>query len=261
MQFLKSIKFLQDVVFDSHREDHKRNFKVKSRTYTRINHRKSTYDTNTHKRILFKEKVTDKTFIIFEKDLEINFKAGLNIIVGDNGCGKSSLLKQIFYKPFQEFYFSDKTEAELQAEHFKKYLKNDYRLLDFEKYPNFYLNGKQIHKNIFIEDLKNSKITLSGQDVLKMFDMYDSSNGENTLDFLNSLITLENVLILLDEPETSLSIKSQIKMAKILKKIALKNQIILVTHAPTLMQMSKEVYDFEIKKYIETETYIKNLYL
>lgn len=260
MKFLSRIKFTDDVVFESNREDHKKNFKIKKRTYMYTNHRKSTYDTTTHKRILVKEKVTERTFVIFPKDLTIEFKSGINVIVGDNGCGKSSLLKKIFFPKFEKPWFSDKTDAEQKQEHINNYVKGKTRELLFDKFPNLFINGKEIHKNVFIENLKNSKITLSGHDVLAMWDMHDFSNGENTLDFLRSLEAIENGLIMLDEPETSLSIKSQRLIAKLLTKIAEKNQVIIITHAPVLMETAKEVYDFEKKQWINTEEYIKQLY-
>ena len=261
MQFLSSIKFISDVVFDSNRADHKNNFKIKKRTYMYTNHRK--YATNDKGERVYgvKEKVTERTFVIFPKDFSIEFKPGINVIVGDNGCGKSSLLRKLFYPKFDRMWMlTDMTEQEAINEHAQKYLKDDKRELTFVKSPKGFVNGKEIHKNVFIEDVKNSKTTLDAMDINRMWDMEESSNGENTLDFLRALTGLEEALIILDEPETSLSIKSQRKIAKILAVMAVKNQIILVTHAPVIMETATDVYDFEKKKWTNTQEYIKQLY-
>lgn len=93
-----------------------------------------------------------------------------------------------------------------------------------------------------------------------MWRIQESSNGESTLDFLESLKKIEQSIILLDEPETSLSIKSQIKIRKLLTRLSKKNQVIIVTHSPVLMAAAKEVYDFETKEYKKTGEYIKQLY-
>jgi predicted ATPase len=260
MQFISSIKFINDVVFESKRPDHKNNFKLKKRTYTHINHHKSTYD-DKGRRIPFKEKVTERTFVIFPKGFSMNFKPGINVIVGDNGCGKSSLLRKLFFPKFEKMWmFTDKTEEEYKKEHVQEYLKNKIRELTYVKTPELFVNGKEIHKNVFIDSIKKSKAILNPVDVLTMWDMDEFSNGENTLDFLRSMETIENALIMLDEPETSLSIKSQRKIAKLLKTLSDKNQVIVVTHAPVLMEVADEVYDFEKKEWCNTKEYIKELY-
>jgi predicted ATPase len=259
MIFLSKIEFKDDVVFESNREDHKKNFKVKKRTYTHLNHRKSTYD-DKGRRIPTKEKVTEKTFVIFPKGFNLDFKESITVIVGDNGCGKSSLLRKIYLPKYESPLWSDKTEDEDKKEFVEKYLKGKSRDLTFNKFPEIFINGKEIHKNVFVENIKNSKPVLDPMSVLRMWNMQESSNGENTLDFLRSLENVQNSLIMLDEPETSLSIKSQRAIAKILINLAKTNQLIIVTHAPVLMEVVENVYDFETKKYVDTSDYINQLY-
>lgn len=124
--------------------------------------------------------------------------------------------------------------------------------------PDVFVNGDSIHKNVFKENLKNSKVTLDPKDVLMLFYMSDSSNGENTLDFLRSIEKLENSLIMLDEPETSLSVKSQKMVGGMLRKMSEKNQVIVVTHSPWIMDQATDIYDVETKTDADKD-YVKKL--
>jgi predicted ATPase len=235
-------------------------FKVRSKTSYVKNYRKSYTDLVTFKEIIPKEKVVEKTFVIFEKGLQVNFQP-ITIIVGDNGCGKTSLIKNLIF-PKEEYencrFFSDNIEKS-QEEVLKNWVENEKRVLHFIHQPNYIIVENNIHKNSHIDNFKKHHTKdgfLQPQSLLDVWDMETFSNGENNLDFLNSLQTISNALIVLDEPETSLSIKSQCKIVKVIKKLARKNQIIIITHSEILMKLASEVYDFEMKKYVETEKYL-----
>lgn len=262
MKYLSSIKFNQDIVFESNREDHKKKFKVKSRTYTEENRRKPIYATeNSRGRILGyeKRKVVERSFIIFPKNLEINF-SDITIIVGDNGSGKSSMLKYLKLPDFSNTFSWDETKEQVIERKFKNYLSNENKILSFDQFPELFVFENAIHKNSFIDSIGKGKTFVPAEDIIARWNMKDDSNGETTIDFITSLIDIENSLIILDEPETSLSIKSQLRMSKILKKLSTKNQLIIVTHSPIFMNLSKTVYDFESKQYVKTNEYIDSQY-
>ena len=87
--------------------------------------------------------------------------------------------------------------------------------------------------------------------------MNEFSNGENIIDYINQLSSVEDSLIVLDEPETSLSLESQIKIREKLIEISKKNQLIIITHSPVIMSLSDKIYDFNKKKYISTKDHLK----
>lgn len=253
--FIESITINQDIVLESNRESQKKFFKIKKRTYSTNDHHKpiANYNFPFGRQTYEKKKVVEKTFVIHKKGYQLNLKKRITTIVGDNGCGKSHLIHFLKPKFLYEFYFNE----EQRNEAFKRWLSNDAVSLKFIRQPSFIIFGNEIHKNALIHDFKKDKINISVQDAAIMWDMGESSNGENVLDFINSLSSVENSLIILDEPETSLSLKSQVNITKIFEKlIKQNNQLIIITHSPILMKLSEEVYDFEKLDFVNTEKYI-----
>lgn len=255
--FIKKIKFNADVIFESTREDQKFKFKIKKRTYMEENRRKPIYDGDRRTNKYEKVKVVEKTFTIFPKDFEVSFKGNLTIIVGDNGYGKSSLVRYLKPPDVSKLFSFDKTKEELIKDAFQKYVNNKENSIYFERNPKYFVIEQNLHKNSFVEEQRDKvNKDISAMNVANLWDMQTDSNGENMIDFINSIKMIENCLIVLDEPETSLSIKSQYKIRKILEDLSKNNQIIIITHSPIFMNICEEVYDFETKQYTPTYTYI-----
>lgn len=271
--FLKSIHFKQNIVFESNRDSQEKMFKVKIKKYTTPDYRKPIYETseslisrNRSGNYEMKE-VIERTFIIFKKDLLIEFEP-ITVIVGDNGCGKTSLVEYLKY-PHEKIKgasltaaFINKSKEEVQKDIIKEWLDDKERKLTFIGSPHYIVAGNELHKSAFIDNAqkemseKTLNRTLKASSIASFFDMQEASNGENNLDFLFGLKEISNSLIILDEPETSLSIKSQFKIFNLLKELSQSNQIIIITHNENLMRLSDNVYDFEKKNYILTEKYI-----
>ena len=83
------------------------------------------------------------------------------------------------------------------------------------------------------------------------------SHGETILPMLRELVKIKNHVILLDEPETSLSIRSQYKFANIIQKlVANGNQLFIATHSPIIMGFHGEVLSLEHKKWMSSDEFL-----
>lgn len=269
--FLDSITFHKDKIFDYKRENQKNFFKIKSRTYKEKNLRKPIYDekVSRYRPVGYEiETITEEIFTIFKKDLSIKFNHNLTVIVGDNGCGKTSLINELTPPKKEQFYFSlnGKSKEKFEKDKIKNWLSNDIRTLTYIAQPNYYIVGKDLHKLEIIQQAKDdlreaidkpTKPKQGAEALLSMWDKQTFSNGENNLDFINSLQGITNGLIILDEPETSLSIKSVKKLCKIIEQLSENNQLIVITHNEHIMRLINEVYDFENKRYINANDHIK----
>lgn len=73
----------------------------------------------------------------------------------------------------------------------------------------------------------------------------ERSNGQNAIDFF--INEMENdALYIIDEPENSLSVESQIKLAEYIECISRRSQFIIVTHSPIIAGISNaKIYSFE----------------
>jgi len=262
--FLKSITINQDIILDSNRESQKKFFKVKKKTVS-VDDRRKPIITKFGSRGYEKKKIVQKTFIVHKKGFELEFKNDVTIIVGDNGCGKTSLVSYLKPVNFNDSSLSlaslmnNVSEDNLKNKMFKEWLDNNSRTLKFVNPPKHIIFEKEIHKKSIINSIGEGKITLSPHELRSIWDMSEFSNGETVLDLIHAISQISDSIIVLDEPETSLSLKSQKYLQKTFKQlIKQNNQLIIITHSPILMEISDEVYDFEKAEYVNTQQYIKN---
>jgi len=83
------------------------------------------------------------------------------------------------------------------------------------------------------------------------------SHGETILPMLSELTKCSGIVILLDEPETSLSIKSQFKLAEIIHDIKNNgNQLFIATHSPILMNAHGVVLSLEHREWMKADDFI-----
>jgi len=183
---------------------------------------------------------------LYPENLKIEFKPGVNLIVGGNGCGKSTLLNIINqFITGQEDYLK-KIGIEIKSENLTK---DNFFGWDFEK------DNPQSNKKMRPDPNSSDFI---GQ-TLFLMSCNEESHGETTRGVLNSFMCAKNSLLIFDEPETALSLKAQYKYWSKIKKISKNNQVILISHSKIFMEEQKEVFDMESKQWMNVEEYFKSI--
>ena len=178
-----------------------------------------------------KERTVTQTFDykkLFNKGDTFELKKGVNIIVGDNGVGKSTLIR-------------------LLIENNKTSLQNkEVLLVDMEK----------INPAVSKPDPQKG-ITYSAPEILNQFMWVAESHGETREGVLKSIISLDFDLLILDEPEQGLSLKNQKKYLNEL--VSLKKDIIIITHSKVFIENIDLIFDIEIMEWIQSKDYLENI--
>lgn len=167
----------------------------------------------------------------------------LNVLVGPNGCGKTTIMGG----------FSDMTQPEL----YRKFHTNVN-----------YIRHEGINSNIemyklFYKDLVSPKHDF-GEYSDSLFGIYDVQNswvsaGQRAFNQINDIKKVENAIIFIDEMDASLDWKHQEKYFRIIKKLSDKNQVFIATHSLIFCAMAKEMYDVSQRKWT-TYSEIKQTY-
>lgn len=172
----------------------------------------------------------------FKKDTEFTFsspeprfkKSGLNLIVGDNGCGKSTLLELLINRQLEK---REEILDYVVDEQSKIYL------LDFERQ----------------NPRKSSRIEHAYEAAMLFI-----SHGESNNHLISTINKIEKgSIILLDEPDMSLSIRSINNLYKTLKENARTKQIICSVHNPLLISYVDEVLSLEHGRWINSQEFIE----
>jgi predicted ATPase len=174
------------------------------------------------KQILFK-----KDYRTFKKDDCISFKKGINLLVGENGCGKSTLIDLI-------------TKYNKEIIDLKYDLGDSYRVFDFEK-------DIPRNKNEFISETK-LQLALSfcshGEAIKSIFKPLKDNIKEN--------------IIIMDEPDISLSIKSCKELVNKFNQLDKeKYQIIASIHNPIIISSFEFVLNVEKKEWEKSNDFIE----
>lgn len=164
----------------------------------------------------------------FKKDTIFKFRKGVNLIVGDQGTGKSTLLNLI--------YKHSKSDVSLKGT-------GSILFLDFEK-------GTPRTKALNPNDTDGF-----------MFGMHTRyiSHGESNLLLIDDINKMKDRLVLLDEPDGNLSPRSIYSLIKIFNKAVKRNcQFVCAAHNPLIIEYYKEVLSLETLGWVKYEDFMES---
>jgi len=162
----------------------------------------------------------------FNKGDKFEMRPGLNLLVGDQGCGKSTLISCMCDDK------DDQWDLDVDPVEF--------RFLDTEK-----MNPRTVG------DINNARDV--GFTIASKF----MSHGQTLLPMVEACKEMRGYILFLDEPEAALSIRSQIKVANAIAEAAKHNQVIACTHNPYIIRQARQVLDLERKMWTDAEEFIK----
>lgn len=176
----------------------------------------------------------------FKKAELFRFRPGVNLIVGDQGTGKSSLVQSIRSvgapkKDYQGIYKKWGFDADLCQIASFDFEKDNFRTLSY--FDNNAMNFQ----------------------VASLF----KSHGQMVLAMLEGLLQFPkpetHMLFVLDEPDMALSVRSIRRLAKIFKDLAERgDQIIAAVHNPFLIWSQQEVYSVEHREWMTSKDFIQS---
>jgi predicted ATPase len=177
---------------------------------------------------------------------EIDFPGPLTFFAGDNGTGKSTLLRAICRGSGIHIW-----EGERRGRYRKSPFENALHHFLGLEWEDGFVPGSFFSSDIFrfwAEAL--DEFALSDPGMLNYFggsSLMSQSHGQSMLSFFRSRYSRKG-LYLLDEPETALSPRSQIELIRILEEAAARGdaQFIVATHSPILLACPGAViYNFD----------------
>lgn len=190
----------------------------------------------------------------------IKFNTGITLFIGENGTGKSTLLKALANRCGIHIWqneFNLRVEKNPHEENLYKHIS-----IQWENGP---VPGSYFGSQIFSHFVKNlEEWALNDPAMLDYFggkSLITQSHGQSLMSYFRSRYTIKG-LYFLDEPETALSPSSLIDLLNLLIRINQKGhaQFIIATHSPFLMACPDSViYTFD-KEEIEPIAYKNTRY-
>lgn len=198
---------------------------------------------------------------IFQRSKHIDFITPVTFFVGENGTGKSTLLRAICQRC--GIHIWEETEG-------ARFKHNPYESMFFDyidvKWVAGMVKGSYFSSQIFHDFARYlDQWAHADPGMLDYFggdSLLTQSHGQSLISFFTSRYKIKGIYFL-DEPETALSPKSQLKLLKLLKAMTKDGhaQFIITSHSPILLALPGAVlYNFDINpikpiEYEKTEYY------
>ena len=191
---------------------------------------------------------------IFNSTEQLHFERPVTFFVGENGTGKSTLLEAIALAC--KIHIWRKEEGtRYQVNRFEKLLFNYIRV----NWANGSVPGSYFGSEIF-GDFRKILDGWAASDPGQLIyfggkSLVTQSHGQSTMSYFESRYKLKGIYFL-DEPETALSPRSQLKLMNIITDNAVKGhaQFLIATHSPILLGIENAtIYSFDFDSVQETE--------
>jgi predicted ATPase len=178
----------------------------------------------------------------FKKGLAIDFKP-ITLLVGDQGTGKSTILECVHQQGqgkdgVIELGLSDVVKEKSVTSYYFDAEKHNPRLQD----PQFYTEPSGRDRGIGFTAAVTSRFRSHGE-VLSCFTV-------------EPILQAKNCIVLLDEPESALSVRNQFRLAKNVQTVAPSVQFIIATHCLPLIQSVESVFSLNHLEWMSSKDFV-----